>query len=149
MSEPLFHILLIDDDEDDLEILSSLLFLKGIRSKCFDSGEKAIYYLQFISDTSDLPSLIILDYNMPRINGQQILQLIKNNKPIKDIPVVMYSTSMSSILKKALMELGALDCYAKAGTYSDLEAQAELFKNLADSLQEVKGGIRTAIVSTV
>ena len=133
MSEPLFQVLLIDDDVDDLEIVSSLLELQGIRTKCFDSGAKAFFYLQLIEDVSLRPGLIVLDYNMPRVNGEQILILLKNNKDIKDIPVVMYSTTLSAVLKKALSDLGAFECITKATSYTGLQAQAATFRDMVHS----------------
>lgn len=133
MSEPLFQILLIDDDEDDLEIMSSSLALHGVRTKCFDSGEKALLYLKLIEDVSDQPVLIILDYNMPRVNGQQMLVLLKGTKLIKDIPVVMYSTAISAVLKKDLSELGAFESFRKPDSYRGIQVQTAIFKDLVHS----------------
>jgi len=72
------YVMLIDDDEDDLELMSSSLELAGIRIKNFNSGIKALFYLSLLSSDMDLPSLIIMDYNMPKSNGQQILLLLKS-----------------------------------------------------------------------
>jgi response regulator RpfG family c-di-GMP phosphodiesterase len=59
-------ILLIDDDEDDLELFSSGLEMKGVKVKAFDSSTKALFYLTLREGDMELPSLIILDYNMPK-----------------------------------------------------------------------------------
>jgi CheY-like chemotaxis protein len=126
-------IFLIDDDEDDLEILSPLLESPCIKVRTFNSGEKAVFYMQLLADIEGHPSLIILDYNMPRINGEQLLLLIKNNGNTRHIPVVMYSTSMSLVLRKALIDLGAHDCFVKPSTYSETMRHAELFKSMACS----------------
>ena len=131
MSEHLPYILLIDDDDDDREMLSTALELKGIKTRSFESGEKALYFLKLILDTSNLPTLIILDYNMPRINGEQMLLLIKGNKEIRNIPVVMYSTHMSTLFKKALIDLGAFNCFIKPITYLEFNARVQQFKDLA------------------
>lgn len=124
-------ILLIDDDEDDLEILSSSLKQLGIKTKTFISGVKAAYYIQLLADTSELPALIIVDYNMPGMNGQQFLDSIKGNHATKDIPVVVYSTSISHLTKKTLIDKGAFSCYVKPFTYSDFITQVGIFKDLA------------------
>lgn len=138
MYEPSFQVLLIDDDEDDLEIISSSLELQGIRTKCFNSGEEALIYLKLIEDVLDKPLLIILDYNMPKINGQQMLGLLKDTKTSKDIRVVMYSTSISADLKKDLSDLGAFECFKKPDSYRGIEAQTVIFKNLVHSFTSDK-----------
>lgn len=131
MYKPQPYILLIDDDTDDLEMFSSALKMKNIMVKTFDSAAKALFYLMLRDGDMELPSLIILDYNMPKKNGQQVLEEIKGNKSIKGVPVVMYSTGMSEILKAQLLVAGALDCIDKPWTQHELNCQAEKFHELA------------------
>lgn len=131
MFEPHPYIVLIDDDEDDLQMLSASLEKQGVATKTFASGERAAYYLQLIADSSDLPGLIILDYNMPGKNGRQVMDLIKSRPATRDIPVVIYSTSISQQFKQTLIEKGALNCYEKPVAYSDFITQVEIFKELA------------------
>ena len=134
MTEPTTYIILIDDDEDDLEMISAGLEMKGLNVKTFDSSAKALSYLTLLSSNSKLPSLIILDYNMPKNNGQQVLHAVKDNRVTKNIAVIMYSTGMSAILKLQLVTAGALDCYDKPWTLHDLDCQLEKFQQLASSL---------------
>jgi CheY-like chemotaxis protein len=131
MFEPHPYIVLIDDDEDDLEMLSASLEMLGLKTKSFISGEKAAYYLQLIADTSELPALVIVDYNMPGKNGQQVLDLIKSCQATKDIPVVIYSTSISHLFKQTLIDKGAFNCYVKPYAYADFNEQVGIFKELA------------------
>ena len=133
MSKLLPFVLLIDDDEDDLELLSSSLELAGVNTKSFDSGNKAVFYLSFIADVTEFPSLIISDFNMPGMNGEEVLSFVKSNKATQSIPVVILSTGMSPSLKNTLSEHGALGCFAKPLSYSEEKRQVELFKNLACS----------------
>jgi CheY-like chemotaxis protein len=132
------YILLIDDDEDDLEMFSSELKKKGIKVKIFDSSTKALFYLTLMSGVRELPSLIIMDYNMPKKNGQQVLLLIKDNAETKDIPVVMFSTGMGFVLKNQLLEDGALDCFDKPWTHHELTTQVDIFQELAYSFSSNK-----------
>ena len=126
--EPVPYILLIDEDQDDLDMYSFELKLKGVKVRTFESTEKALVFLDLMSETRDLPSLIILDYNMPKKNGQQVLQILKQNKDTKNIPVVVYSTSISDQLRKQLSAAGALDCFAKPWNYRDIVTQVEIFQ---------------------
>lgn len=127
------YILLIDDDQDDLEMFSSGLENKGIRVKSFESSSKALFYLTLMSGNRELPSLIIMDYNMPMKNGQQVLSMIKANADTKQIPVVIYSTSMSDPLRKQLSDAGALDCFNKPWTYKEFATKIEVFTELSYS----------------
>ena len=131
MKETAIRILIVDDDEDDLEILSSSLELAGLSIKILNAGDKAMNYLNL--KIGPLPALIILDYNMPRINGEQVLLLLKSNTYTKDIPVIMYSTSMSPVFKNAIIDMGALACFTKPSTYSEFTTQVALFRDITYS----------------
>jgi response regulator RpfG family c-di-GMP phosphodiesterase len=136
MQEPLPYILLIDDDEDDLQLLSSALVEKAIIVKTFLSSSKAIFYLSLMSGNRELPSLIIMDYNMPVKNGYQVLQLLKANKNTSHIPVVLYSTTLSDELRKRLSAAGVLACFVKPWTSQEFNRQVEVFQELAFSFGE-------------
>jgi len=130
MYKPQPYILLIDDDEDDLEMFSSELEMKGIKVKTFDSSTNALFYLTLNDSAMELPSLIILDFNMPKKNGRQVLRGIKDNKNTEDIPVVMYSTGMDEILKTQLLKTGASNCLAKPRKCEELSSQVKLFQEI-------------------
>ena len=133
MYEPPPYILLIDDDEDDLEMFSSGLKMKGTNVRTFNSSSRALSYLNFLSGNMELPSLIIMDYNMPKKNGQQVLSLIKNNGDTKDIPVVIFSTNMHDLLRKQLSDAGAFDCFNKPWTHQEFNSLVEIFQELTYS----------------
>ncbi len=133
MYEPPPYVLLIDDDEDDREMFSSGLENKGIHVKAFDSSTRALFYLTLMSGNMELPSLIIMDYNMPKKNGHQVLLQLKNNADTKDIPVVIHSTGMSDLLKEQLLSAGALDCFDKPWNFQELTTQVDVFRELAFS----------------
>ncbi|MFL5789246.1 MAG: response regulator [Flavisolibacter sp.] len=87
-------ILYIDDDSDDCIFLKESLADSGTKADliCFQDGDDAIKYLN--SDIKELlPSLIILDLNMPGRDGKQTLNYLKSNPGLSDIPVVILSTS--------------------------------------------------------
>ena len=130
MYEPQPYILLIDDDEEDLEMFATALKDKGIKVQMFASPIKALHYLSLMSGNMDLPSLVIMDYNMPKRNGYEMLMSIKGNSDTKGIPVVIYSTSISDFLRKQLSEAGALNCYDKPWNGRELDRHFETFKEL-------------------
>ena len=66
------------------------------------------------------PDLIFLDLNMPKMNGQEFLSKIKEELPLRDIPVVIFSTSGSYRNIKSTMDLGALEYITKPYRFDQL-----------------------------
>jgi response regulator RpfG family c-di-GMP phosphodiesterase len=146
MQKPLPYILLIDDDEDDLEMFSSGLEIRGIKVKAFGSPARALFYLTLMSANKELPALIIMDYNMPGKNGMQVLLMLKENKDTKEIPVILYSTGMSVLLKQQLSIAGALDCLSKPWNYPEFTRQVELFRSLFNFYTNCKMAVNQELV---
>ncbi|NBA89063.1 response regulator [Emticicia sp. CRIBPO] len=90
-------ILLIEDNEGDIllttEALDEAGFIKDI--VVIKDGEEAIRYLgsRAVSRKAGFPDLILLDVNLPKKNGHEVLKFIKANKWLRHIPVIMFSTS--------------------------------------------------------
>ena len=84
---------------------------------CYFDGEKTLKLLQ-TSDAS-LPDLIILDSNMPRLSGRQILSELKKDSKLRAIPVVMYSTFVNSTDNDEIIRLGAVRYLAKPSKFDD------------------------------
>src|SRR6185436_18896326 len=97
MSE--IQILLVEDNEGD--ILLTLEAFKEIKAKnsiaVVKDGEEAIEFLKKQGQYADsvMPNLILLDINMPKLNGMEVLDFIKKDEKLKKIPVVMLTTSSS------------------------------------------------------
>src|ERR1700744_6326241 len=83
-------ILLADDDPEDRMIMADTF--KEINLSHIihfvENGESILTYLDSIYTTYPLPSLIVLDLNMPRMNGTQTLKHLKSNERYKGIPVI-------------------------------------------------------------
>lgn len=116
------NLLLIDDDEDDHEF-----FLEAVREidtsvkcSCVFDGEKALNKLK--EGLAALPDLIILDTNMPKLNGKQILSELKNDTHLKHIPVIMYSTFFSERDNFDFTRLGAAYYLSKPSKFLDFKS---------------------------
>jgi CheY-like chemotaxis protein len=129
-------IFLIDDDQDDLDMLSTSLEPHGIKIKTFASGYIAMSYFEVAAVVAELPSLIIIDYNMPLLNGLETLAMIKNKETLKHIPVVMYSTVINPLFETSARKFGAYACERKAASLVDFEEQVSCFADLAYSFSE-------------
>ena len=119
---PSKFILFGEDDLDDQEILEEI-FLEvdtSLNLQFFNNGRKVISQLE--NEDEQLPCLIILDFNMPELNGAEILKLLGMNHRVKPIPKIIWSTSDALVYKAECLELGASDYLVKPSTINELEA---------------------------
>ena len=102
-------ILLAEDDEDDQEFFRNFLqFREDIDMlPVVENGEEVLGLLQKIAASSDMPDLIILDQNMPKMDGLVTLQLLKADQRYRHIPVIIYSTYADETLARTASEKGA------------------------------------------
>lgn len=113
------NILLIDDDDDDQEIFLSAVEELSDSVHCVAlSG--ATDALQKLTAKVINPDLIFLDLNMPIMNGHQFLVEIKKNEELKNIPVIIFSTSSHFTTIQHTKKLGAFDFITKPAKYDEL-----------------------------
>jgi CheY-like chemotaxis protein len=86
-------ILLVEDDRIDVKIVQRVLHQLGISNDLivFDNGETAFSWLE--SKNKELPGLILLDLQLPRLNGIELIDKIHQDEIMKLIPVVILTTS--------------------------------------------------------
>jgi len=103
------RILLAEDDEDDRHFFQEFLRDRNdiALMPIAENGVSLIDQLKSITDSADLPDLIILDQNMPKQNGLQTLAFLKENKRYSHIPIVIYSTYTDESLIRNGSEKGA------------------------------------------
>lgn len=113
------NILLIDDDEEDQEIFLSALGEISDTTQC-DAYSDASLALDKLKSKQLAPDVIFLDLNMPIMNGQQFLKEIKKNEQLKDIPVIIFSTSSHEGTIALTRELGAHAFITKPSDFNSL-----------------------------
>jgi chemotaxis family two-component system response regulator Rcp1 len=88
------HILLVEDNPQDVEITKRALEKGQVKNRLTVArdGQEALDILDAIKG-DDPPSLILLDLNMPRLNGIEVLQVIKADPNLRRIPVIVLTTS--------------------------------------------------------
>ena len=88
-------ILCVDDDEDDLFFIREIIASQGhlLTIKEARNGLDALNYLQEGLKNNELPCLIIMDMNMPRMDGRQTINKIKEMEQLAKIPIVVFTTS--------------------------------------------------------
>ncbi|HKR04963.1 MAG TPA: response regulator [Bacteroidia bacterium] len=115
-------ILLVDDDEDDQELFTEVLraIEPSLQFAMAGNGAEA---LQKLSVETPLPSFILMDINMPKMNGLECLSILKNDEKYKDIPVVMLTTSTDPPSARQALKLGATRFLTKAASLFDIRSQ--------------------------
>jgi CheY-like chemotaxis protein len=114
-------ILLAEDDEDDRYFFDKALKKLPISShlSIMPDGEELMNYLS--GNSENLPDVLFLDINMPRKNGFECLLEIKHSKLLKDIPVVMFSTTNAWDTIGMLFKSGANVYIHKPGDFAQLK----------------------------
>jgi CheY-like chemotaxis protein len=93
------HILLVEDNEGDIVLTKEAFSEAEIKNKVsvVRDGEVAINFLNDTVENEALcPDLVLLDINLPKIDGKEVLQYIKTHQRLKKIPVIMLTTSSSA-----------------------------------------------------
>ncbi len=99
--------MIVDDDDDDREFFCAAIAEIDDNIKCLGAinGEDALHRLK--CDLEHKPDFIFLDLNMPRMNGLRCLSEIKGDTNLKDIPVIIYSTTSSQRETEQILQRGA------------------------------------------
>ena len=128
-------ILYVDDDSDDCIFLQASLEDAGSNAKliCSSDGEEAVKYLNSIPAAS-LPSLIVLDLNMPRWDGRRTLSYLKSQPHLAEIPVIILSTSEDKKEREACVQLGAASYLKKPYRYDDYKHIVADFGNYVNAV---------------
>ncbi|MFL5788917.1 MAG: response regulator [Flavisolibacter sp.] len=132
-----FTIVYAEDDPDDVLLVKQAFekYNKNISVIHKTNGDDLMNYLKGIKDKSSFPCLIILDINMPGVDGREALLRIRNSDVLKNIPVVLFTTSSSAKDKSFAYTWGA-EFITKPLIYSELEDLAHMFINICD--REIK-----------
>lgn len=140
MAGKIFKIIIVDDDLDDhylikdafkqlnypVEIIAAYNGLELL--EYFDAHAK--------QGTREFIDFIVMDINMPTMNGITALNRIKQDEYLKIIPVFMLSTTREDSAYKECMRLGALDFYTKPNNSSDLK---KILTDMFDKVSVISG----------
>jgi CheY-like chemotaxis protein len=127
------HIIIVDDDEADRTLMRMAMEEADLNAHIqeYEDGYEIMKYLDG-NGTVVLPDLIILDINMPKVGGFEVLKYLKDNPKLSKVPVVIFSTSSNEKDIAMANELGALKYIVKP---NDLDGYADLAKFVQQNLQ--------------
>jgi CheY-like chemotaxis protein len=118
-------ILIAEDDADDRFLLQAAFEENGFTDELHfvENGVEVLDYLVNISKTgneSKYPRFILLDLNMPKKDGREVLKELKQNQQLKKIPVVIFSTTNNEQEMRRCYELGANSYITKPNSFESL-----------------------------
>ena len=128
MENKTLNILLIEDDMIEVMKMNRTITTLKLPHNIIEAnnGEEA---LEILKDKNSLPDIILLDLNMPKINGLEFLTILKSDKSLRHIPTVILTTSNN---KKDLLEcykIGVSGYVLKPLKYEDYVAKIESLLN--------------------
>lgn len=122
MVADIYNIILADDDEDDRmffkDALDEISFNASVNT--VNNGVQLMDFLE--SNPANFPDVLFLDLNMPRKTGLECLSEIKQNEKLKQLPVIIYSTSANPEVMDLLYNQGAHYYIRKPGNFANLKS---------------------------
>jgi len=125
--EEKLNILLVEDNFEHLRLTKYILQQNNVPGDLFvvRDGQEAIDFLyqrnQFADQAlSPRPNLVLLDFNIPRVDGKEVLKIMKSDTRLKDIPVVVVSSSNRQEDETFAQEIGASAYISKSAGFEQL-----------------------------
>ncbi|MBL8150673.1 MAG: protein kinase [Blastocatellia bacterium] len=140
--KPKADILIVDDNPINLNLLSSLLTEQNYKVRAANSGLRAI-----ASANAKPPDLIMLDINMPEIDGYEVCKLLKENEKTRNIPVIFISALDETIDKVRAFKVGGVDYVTKPFQIEEVLARLENQLKISALQQELERKNRELVVT--
>ena len=123
-------ILLIEDDRDDVELLQEALNTNDViyEMQVIYDGSGAV---DFVRNCTVCPDVVILDYNLPKVHGKEVLKEIKASPFLKNIPVLVLTTSSSKQDQDYAYEMGASKFLIKPITMAEMRHTTNTIEEIA------------------
>jgi DNA-binding response OmpR family regulator len=123
-------IFLIEDDTDDIELLQDALNRHSITYDMHSvkDGGEALEYIRIVSEA---PDIIILDMNLPKVHGRDIIPVIKSSDHFKHVPLLILTTSSSTDDIDYAYKNGANKYLQKPATVEGIRETIEIIVELA------------------
>jgi len=133
-----FQIVLVEDAEPDVFLVREALRSGGLdfSLRVFDDGEKAVDFIDEIDagETVPCPHVLLLDLNLPKRSGAQVLEHMRQSQRWRNVPVVILTSSDSPKDKEQTARLGATRYFRKPSRLAE-------FMRLGEIVRELLGGL--------
>jgi two-component system sensor histidine kinase/response regulator len=126
-------IMIVDDNPANLKLLEDMLLREGHEVRSFPSGRLAL-----AAAMKNPPDLILLDINMPEMNGYEVCERLKSSRELSDIPVIFLSALNETEDKVQAFRTGAVDYVSKPFQFEEVHARVETHLKLHDLQRALK-----------
>lgn len=128
-------VLIVDDNPGDVELLRIAFEMCDCVAliETVGDGHAAVQRLTMGAIMGTLPDLVLLDLNMPRANGLEVLGSIRLDRRLERVPVVMLTTSGQAVDRRRCLELGAREFHTKPEHIRDLVGLVQSLQHYLDS----------------
>jgi CheY-like chemotaxis protein len=134
MSGPRFRIVLVEDAEPDVFLVREALQRAGLESdlEVLDDGEKALDFIDRLEQdpAAPRPHLVLLDLNLPKKSGSQVLERVRQSPACGDVPVVILTSSESPADKERAAQFKATEYFKKPSRLDDFLKLGPLVSDL-------------------
>ena len=111
--KPTCSVLIVEDDEDDVFLLNRAfddarrILCRDIKTEHIENGLDALYLVSRQDLTENLPDILVLDLNMPKLDGIKFLMSLRQSLVLKDLPVFVLTTTTAKSIHEEAMRAGA------------------------------------------
>ncbi|MBD2310232.1 response regulator [Desertifilum sp. FACHB-1129] len=136
-------ILIVDDMPDNIRFLSSLLIEQGYRVRKAINGKMALTAIQTIQ-----PDLILLDINLPDMNGYEVCESLKQDEQTQSIPIIFLSALNEALDKVKAFQVGGVDYITKPFQLEEILVRVKhhlMLKTLQNQLQHQNQELQTTL----
>jgi two-component system sensor histidine kinase/response regulator len=130
---PKGDIMVVDDNPANLKLLEDMLLQRGLEVRSFPRGRLAL-----AAADRKPPDLILLDINMPEMNGYEVCERLKSGSALSDIPVIFLSALTDTQDKIKAFRSGAVDYISKPFQFEEVHARVETHLRLHDLQRALK-----------
>ena len=119
-----FRLMIVDDNSADLYLAEEAILVRALPCNLhlMQSATAALHHL---AEGAPLPDLMLVDVNMPGMNGLDLLHTLKTDPALQHLPVVMFTTSSNEGDRQRAAHSRADGYVVKAQTFTDFQAQLE------------------------
>jgi two-component system sensor histidine kinase/response regulator len=119
------NIMIVDDNPANLKLLEDMLAQNGYQVRSFPRGRLAV-----AAAAKEPPDLILLDINMPGMNGYEACEILKSTRGLSDIPVIFLSALNETQDKVKAFQSGGIDYISKPFQFEEVQARVKTHLNL-------------------